>query len=48
MGRKTFESIGCHPLSNRINVVVSRNATSAKLNPNNLSDIWVARDIEMV
>ncbi len=30
MGRKTFESIGCRPLPNRINLVVSSNTDNLK------------------
>lgn len=48
MGRKTFESINSQPLANRLNIVVSRNATSAKLNPKNLENVMVARDMETV
>jgi len=48
MGRKTFESIGSQPLKNRMNIIVSRNATSKKLNPNNLQNIMIARDMETV
>lgn len=30
MGRKTFESIGCRPLPNRLNLIVSQNASNLK------------------
>lgn len=48
MGRKTFESINSQPLKNRFNIVVSRNATQQKINPKGISNLLIARDMQMV